>query len=585
MRTRLRQALRSWRREEQRPLPPHSNQQWLWRASAASLLGLTGFTFVSLLEQRHQVQLAERQEALALLRSHLQLTLQTVHDWGHWTEMYTYAAKPDPRFLEVNILRAAMLQRGGVMAAFNGRKELLFSADRQGLNRPMHRALVGCLQPNLDRPPHPQEQSVLVCQGEGGQIYAGGIGTITDSENQQPVNGTIAFLQPVLNPDQSTRSQQLLNQLLTNLRPPPAGASGERDAAYDFLGQALGQPLLDAEQRPLGLRPVSIWDTAAIPLRDTLLVLALGSGGAVLVRLFWMLERRRQRLEKYRLEHTRRAQQRQRQSEEQRLQIERKLSSSLTAAVVAHEIQQPLSTILLHCRLALEELERADALADGRSSRQGRASAGLQAQLAQRLAALNSEAQRAVQITERMRMLLRNVNTPHSPVNLPAVVESSLLFYRRAIRQHAIALTTTGLEGELWLEGDATQLQSAINNLLQNAIDALLLHSRNDRRLHLALTREASRVRLRIADSGPGFADHAPAIPLSTSKPQGSGLGLFVVRTTMQNHGGQLTLGRSARLGGAEVELTWPLPASPSAAGREVEPAGQDAEGAESHHR
>lgn len=182
-------------------------------------------------------------------------------------------------------------------------------------------------------------------------------------------------------------------------------------------------------------------------------------------------------------------------------------------------------------------------------------------------------------------MLLRNVNTPHSPVNLPAVVESSLLFYRRAIRQHAIALTTTGLEGELWLEGDATQLQSAINNLLQNAIDALLLHSRNDRRLHLALTREASRVRLRIADSGPGFADHAPAIPLSTSKPQGSGLGLFVVRTAMQNHGGQLTLGRSARLGGAEVELTWPLPASPSAAGREVEPAGQDAEGAESHHR
>jgi signal transduction histidine kinase len=330
---------------------------------------------------------------------------------------------------------------------------------------------------------------------------------------------------------------------------------------------------------------VSIWETAADPLRKTLLVLALGSGGAVLVRLFWMLERRRQRLEKYRLEHTRRAQQRQRQSEEQRLQIERKLSSSLTAAVVAHEIQQPLSTILLHCRLALEELERADAVAAGRSSLPGRASASLQAQLAERLAALNSEAQRAVQITERMRMLLRNVNTPHSPVNLPAVVESALLFFRRAIRQHAIALTTTGLEEELWLEGDATQLQSAINNLLQNAIDALLLHSPNDRRLHLALIREASRVRLRIADSGPGFADHTPAIPLSTSKPQGSGLGLFVVRTTMQNHGGQLTLGRSAQLGGAEVELTWPLPASASAAGGEVEPAGQDAQGAEGHHR
>jgi len=232
-----------------------------------------------------------------------------------------------------------------------------------------------------------------------------------------------------------------------------------------------------------------------------------------------MLERRRQRLEKCRLETNRRVQQRRRQSDEQRVEMERKLNSSLTAAVVAHEIRQPLSTILLHCRLALQDLEFTDAMPAGRSSSSepDRASLPLQTQLTRRLAALNSEAQRAVQITEWMLMLLRNVNTPHKPVNLVTVVESSLLFFRRAISQHAIALSTVGLEGDLWLDGDATQLQSAVNNLLQNAIDALLVQNlRDGRHLHLTLTREASAVRLRIADSGAGFPRSTPLL-LTTS--------------------------------------------------------------------
>ncbi len=583
---RMRLALRSWRREERRPLPPRSSQEWLWRASAAALLGLTGFTFVSLLEQRHQVRLAERQEALTLLRSELQLSLQVAQDWGQWTEMHTYAASPDPRFLEVNIRRAAVLQSGGVMLAFNNRHQLLFTADRQGLNRAARRPLVQCLQPNLPRRSGPGERILLLCQEERGRIYTGALGGITDSPGLQPANGSLAFLLPAVSPQQSPRSQRLMAQLMADLRPSPGSTLSQAPPAASLLQQELGQPLLNPAGQPLQLRPLSIWEGTAIPLRNTVLVLTLGSGGAVLVRMLWMLERRRQRLEKCRLETNRRVQQRRRQSDEQRVEMERKLNSSLTAAVVAHEIQQPLSTILLHCRLALQDLEFTDAVPAGRSSSSepDRASLPLQTQLTRRLAALNSEAQRAVQITERMRMLLRNVNTPHKPVNLVTVVESSLLFFRRAISQHAIALSTVGLEGDLWLDGDATQLQSAVNNLLQNAIDALLVQNlRDGRHLHLTLTREASAVRLRIADSGAGFPEHSPALPLTTSKPQGSGLGLFVVRTTMQNHGGRLTLGRSAELGGAEVELLWPLSPERSASGGNGEPAHQDAQGTEHH--
>jgi hypothetical protein len=66
-------------------------------------------------------------------------------------------------------------------------------------------------------------------------------------------------------------------------------------------------------------------------------------------------------------------------------------------------------------------------------------------------------------------------------------------------------------------------------------------------------------------------------------------MGLFVVRTTMLNHGGSLHFGRSQDLGGAEVQMHWPRPIpwtdQPSGPGGQGEPAQQDAERAEHHHR
>jgi nitrogen fixation/metabolism regulation signal transduction histidine kinase len=61
-----------------------------------------------------------------------------------------------------------------------------------------------------------------------------------------------------------------------------------------------------------------------------------------------------------------------------------------------------------------------------------------------------------------------------------------------------------------------------------------------------------------VEDSGPGFpAETVPGTLLQTTKAGGSGLGLFVVRTTMENHHGRMELGRSQR-GGALVRLSIP---------------------------
>ena len=66
--------------------------------------------------------------------------------------------------------------------------------------------------------------------------------------------------------------------------------------------------------------------------------------------------------------------------------------------------------------------------------------------------------------------------------------------------------------------------------------------------------------RICIDDSGPGFSIDADSDTLlRTTKTSGTGLGLFVARTSLTNHRGQLEIGRSTSLGGASVTMVLPL--------------------------
>ena len=78
------------------------------------------------------------------------------------------------------------------------------------------------------------------------------------------------------------------------------------------------------------------------------------------------------------------------------------------------------------------------------------------------------------------------------------------------------------------------------------------------REVALALHADDATVELTVGDSGPGWSGaERSELPLTTTKDQGSGIGLYVVRMVVQNHRGTLTFGRSP-LGGAEVRLTLP---------------------------
>jgi signal transduction histidine kinase len=115
--------------------------------------------------------------------------------------------------------------------------------------------------------------------------------------------------------------------------------------------------------------------------------------------------------------------------------------------------------------------------------------------------------------------------------------------------------------------GDRTQLTQAVLNLVNNAFDSICAVDDGPREVVLrAGGGEAGLLRVAVCDSGEGIDSKImPRLfdPFFTTKSTGMGMGLAIVRTIVETHGGQLqaiqNLGR-----GATLEFV--LPASSSMA-------------------
>jgi len=219
-----------------------------------------------------------------------------------------------------------------------------------------------------------------------------------------------------------------------------------------------------------------------------------------------------------------------------RRDLEAKLKTSLEAATVAHEINQPLSAILLQSKMALQE----------------------ESEAREALRIVAEEAQRVVVTIDKMKTLMRNVQTEHEPVNLANLVRSALLYNKGLLARQEIRVQESGLDSLFQIMGDDAQLQLAITNILRNAAEAIDESAAKRREISIDLSGNKDEVILTIGDSGPGWSGAEQMdTPLTTTKKGGTGIGLYVVRTAMENHRGRISFGKSA-LGGAEVKMIFP---------------------------
>lgn len=205
-----------------------------------------------------------------------------------------------------------------------------------------------------------------------------------------------------------------------------------------------------------------------------------------------------------------------------------KLKTSLKAAAIAHEINQPLSSIILNSSILLRDSPNDPGLL-----------------------LLNSQASEISAIVEKMRSLLASVQSKQEVINLQNLLNSIAVYANSNLPQLPALLKLNFDSERFWILADASQIQIALINLFKNSLVALQSYSVDLAFIELRLFRRADYIVISVSDNGPGFSD------------SGLGLGLFLVQCTMENHNGFIKLGRS-HSGGALVELSFPALSLPT---------------------
>jgi two-component system C4-dicarboxylate transport sensor histidine kinase DctB len=212
------------------------------------------------------------------------------------------------------------------------------------------------------------------------------------------------------------------------------------------------------------------------------------------------------------------------------------------SAGISHELNQPLMAIRSYAENGALFLDR-----------------GRGAEAAENLSRISELARRMGRIIKNLRAFARQESEPVHDVDMVAVIAAALDLVEGKLTQHAVTLDWVPPDQPVQVRGGEVRLQQVVMNLLSNAADAMA--ECPERRLTIRLVRAEGRVRLTVADTGPGIAEPERLFdPFYSTKAVGSaegmGLGLSISYGMVQSFGGAIS-GANRPEGGAvfTVEL------------------------------
>lgn len=214
----------------------------------------------------------------------------------------------------------------------------------------------------------------------------------------------------------------------------------------------------------------------------------------------------------------------QKKMQEQLMLTDRLASIGLLASGIAHEMNNPLTSVIGYSELILAH-ELPEEIRDD-------------------LNIVNREAQRTAQVVRGLLMFARKQGTDKGLVDINSVIEGVLGLRAYEHKVSNITIRRLFASGLPQIPGNIAQLQQVFINLIVNAEQAMLeAHGKGT--LTIATEQSASGIRISFADDGPGITQENMRrlfTPFFTTKEvgKGTGLGLSICHGIVTEHGGQI---------------------------------------------
>jgi signal transduction histidine kinase len=226
--------------------------------------------------------------------------------------------------------------------------------------------------------------------------------------------------------------------------------------------------------------------------------------------------------------------------------LNRQATAGELSSSIAHELNQPLGSILANAETAElilkspapDLLELRDILAD-----------------------IRRDDLRANEVILRLRSLLKRAPFEVKTVDLNSLMREVFGFLAVQAAARKVTLHLQPASGELQVRGDPVQLQQVMLNLIVNSMEAMAAMPNGRTVVGRTELNGGSSAIVSICDSGPGIPPEKLAEvfdPFFTTKKEGMGVGLSIARTIVQAHRGKIWAENQSE-GGAIFRFLMPL--------------------------
>jgi C4-dicarboxylate-specific signal transduction histidine kinase len=211
--------------------------------------------------------------------------------------------------------------------------------------------------------------------------------------------------------------------------------------------------------------------------------------------------------------------------------MNRLATAGVLSASIAHEINQPLTGIVMQASAARQWL----------ASRQPNIEKARNA-----LDQIESNGLRAGEIITSLRGMFKKETPARNPIDVNKLIFTVLAIVRHELQKHGVELRTELDESVPALEGDRVQLQQVVLNLVMNAIEAMQTGAPRILSIRSCFC-NPDFVHVAVEDTGTGIdpSNHDHIFdPMFTTKERGMGIGLSICHSIIESHNGRIWVTR-----------------------------------------